>query len=80
MGILMKVGSFEAKTRFSELIDVVRGGGEVVVTKRGVPVARIVPFESGRLDKADLLRRFASIRSRSKNGPSAHELIVEGRH
>jgi prevent-host-death family protein len=33
----------EAKSRLSELIAAVEAGDEVVITKRGVPVATIVP-------------------------------------
>ena len=44
---MKKVSSFEAKTHFSALIDTVMTGETVVVTKNGVPVARIMPIESG---------------------------------
>jgi prevent-host-death family protein len=37
------VGVFEAKTHFSALIERVQAGDTVLVTKHGVPVARIVP-------------------------------------
>ena len=37
------VGIFEAKTHFSALIDRVLEGEEVLVTRKGVPVARILP-------------------------------------
>jgi prevent-host-death family protein len=40
----MNIGTFEAKTRFSEIIDSVQKGSDFVVTKRGKPVARIIPF------------------------------------
>ncbi|GAC1304393.1 MAG: hypothetical protein NVS2B3_00380 [Vulcanimicrobiaceae bacterium] len=39
------VGIFEAKTTFSALIEMVVAGESVVVTKKGIPVARIVPME-----------------------------------
>lgn len=38
------VGVHEAKTQLSRLLDDVRGGDEVVITSRGEPVARLVPF------------------------------------
>ncbi len=41
------VGIFEAKTHFSALIEAVMAGETVVVTKKGLPVARIVPLEGG---------------------------------
>lgn len=40
---MTKVGVHEAKTRFSELLRGVEAGEEVVVTRGGEPVARIVP-------------------------------------
>jgi prevent-host-death family protein len=44
---MKKVGIFEAKTHFSSLIETVMTGETVVVTKNGVPVARIMPIGSG---------------------------------
>ena len=38
------VGAFEAKTKLSELLDLVERGGEVTITRRGEPVARLVPI------------------------------------
>jgi prevent-host-death family protein len=37
------VGAFEAKTHLSELLARVEGGEEVMITKHGRPVARLVP-------------------------------------
>ena len=37
------LGSYAAKTRFSELLERVAGGEEITITKHGVPVARLVP-------------------------------------
>ncbi len=41
------LGVFDARTRFSELIDRAERGEEIVVTRRGRPVARIVPASGG---------------------------------
>ena len=40
---MITVGTFEAKTKFSELLDKVERGEEVVVTRHGKAIARIVP-------------------------------------
>jgi prevent-host-death family protein len=40
---MITVGAFEAKTKFSELLDRVERGEEVVVTRHGKIVARMVP-------------------------------------
>ena len=39
------VNMHEAKTRLSQLVVEVERGGEVVVSRRGRPVARLVPYE-----------------------------------
>jgi prevent-host-death family protein len=38
------VGIFEAKTHLSSLVDEVAGGGEVVITRHGTPVAKLVTY------------------------------------
>ena len=39
----MEVGVFEGRNRFSELVEAAERGEEVVVLKRGKPVAKLVP-------------------------------------
>lgn len=39
---MITVGAFEAKTKFSELLDRVERGEEVVITRHGKTVARLV--------------------------------------
>ena len=36
------VGAFEAKTKLSELLDAVERGEEIIITRRGQPIARLV--------------------------------------
>ncbi|MCE3001409.1 MAG: type II toxin-antitoxin system prevent-host-death family antitoxin [Xanthomonadaceae bacterium] len=40
------VGAFEAKTKLSELLDMVERGEEVTITRHGEPVARLVPVRA----------------------------------
>lgn len=49
----MEVGAFEAKTKLSALLDRVERGEEIVITRRGKAVARLVPAsdEQDRLDR-----------------------------
>ena len=39
------VGAFEAKTHFSQLIERALHGEEIFITRRGKPVAKLVPVE-----------------------------------
>lgn len=41
---MKQVGIFEAKTHLSSLVDEVERGGEVVITRHGIPVAKIVTY------------------------------------
>ena len=38
------VGSFDAKTNFSALLERVERGEQIVITRRGKPVARLMPI------------------------------------
>lgn len=40
-----QIGAFEAKTKFSALLDRVENGEEIVITRKGQAVARLVRFE-----------------------------------
>lgn len=40
---MREIGAFEAKNKLSALLDQVEKGDEVVITRRGRPVARLVP-------------------------------------
>lgn len=48
---MKQVGAFEAKTHFSHLLEEVENGEQIIITKHGRPIARLVPF-SGR-DSSD---------------------------
>ena len=43
---MVEVGIFEAKNRLSALVEHVRGGREIVITRHGNPVARLVPYQN----------------------------------
>jgi prevent-host-death family protein len=45
---MKEIGTFEAKTHLSALLDEVERGVEVVITRRGVAVARLVPAAAPR--------------------------------
>ena len=77
----MEVGAFEAKTQLSRLLDLVRKGEKVVITKHGVPVAQLVPPDSRiRTDASTVIKELIGIRKRTKAGKDTiRSLIAEGR-
>lgn len=79
---MLTVGSFEAKTKLSELIKKASTGEEVIITKHGVPVARLSPYREGP-KKKDIAAAVEELkREREKNsldGTNLKDLIEEGR-
>jgi prevent-host-death family protein len=49
---MVKVGAYEAKTQFSALLEKVEQGEEIVITRHGRPVARLVKADAA--DRADV--------------------------
>jgi prevent-host-death family protein len=61
---MITVGAFEAKTRLSALLDRVAAGEEVVITKHGKPVARLVGARD--LDRARVNDAFEKLKALRK--------------
>jgi prevent-host-death family protein len=45
---MKEIGTFEAKTHLSALLDEVARGAEIIITRRGIAVARLVPAGAAR--------------------------------
>jgi prevent-host-death family protein len=79
---MREVGAFEAKNKLGALLDVVEKGEEIVITRRGKPVARLVPASVG-FDREKARRAVENIIARSKGvtlgGIKIKDLINEGR-
>ena len=60
---MQEIGAFEAKNKLSALLDLVEGGEEIVITRHGRPVARLVPNIAG-VDRS--LARAAADRIRAR--------------
>jgi len=56
---MKQVGIFEAKTHLSALVDEVAKGGEIVITRHGRPVAKLVSCEGESRAKQLAARRRA---------------------
>ena len=76
------VGAYEARTHFSGLLREVENGETVVVTRHGLPIARITPIGKDADDAAaaiEELIRYRRERRPRLDGISIRELIEEGR-
>ena len=75
------VGAFEAKTHLSRLLEEVAGGEEVLITRHGRAVARLLPPEPNRTDqrRAALVRLRQFRRGKRLQGLNIQDLRDEGR-
>jgi prevent-host-death family protein len=76
------VGAYEAKTHLSELLEKVEAGEEIIITKHGAPVAKLVPVkkEVSAEQRAAAIRRIQKLGTRlSLRGLKVKDLISEGR-
>ncbi|MBI3375063.1 MAG: type II toxin-antitoxin system prevent-host-death family antitoxin [Betaproteobacteria bacterium] len=76
-----RVGVFEAKARLSELVERAQTGRSTIITKKGKPVARIVPERAEKWDRSKVLDEAEAFRKRLKikGRVDLRELIEEGR-
>jgi prevent-host-death family protein len=79
---MQEIGSFEAKNKLSALLDQVEHGAEIVITRHGRAVARLVPAGPA-FDRKKAKRAAAGLREASKGvmlrGIKIKDLINEGR-
>ena len=77
-----EVGAFEAKNKLGTLLDWVERGEEVLITRRGKAVARLVPAEPG-FDRAKARRAADGLleirRGITLGGLKIKDLVKEGR-
>lgn len=79
---MREVGAFEARNKFGTLLDWVESGEEIVITRRGKVIARLVPGASG-FDRERAARAAADILARrvgvKLGGLKVKDLVNEGR-
>jgi prevent-host-death family protein len=78
---MTEVGAFEAKNKLSALLDQVEQGEEIVITRHGRPVARLVPANRG-IDRGQAQAALQRMRDRAKRaglGPLDWETLKADR-
>ena len=77
------IGAFEAKTHFSRILEKAERGEDFIVTKRGKPVAKIIPFEQEpEMTFTEAVARLKELRKLYRGKPgdfNIREAIEEGR-
>jgi len=81
-GPMKSIGTSEAKRHFSALLDRVARGEKIIIKRRGVPAALIVPLtDTGpKLTHQEIVEGMRALRKRVKfGGTSVREMISVGR-
>ena len=76
------VGAFEAKTHLSDLLDRVRQGEKITITRHGVPAAMLVPIQETETEPThrEIVEGMRALRKRIKpDSMSVREMVNEGR-
>lgn len=76
------VGAYDAKTRFSEILERVVNGEEITITRHGTAVARLVPIcpVATEETRRDAIRQMRVLASRNRlDGLRVEDLVAEGR-
>lgn len=75
------IGSFEAKTRLSELLRDAENGTAYVIRRRGKDVARLIPpgHKADAESLAELKADLRELRGRIRSGLDIKALVREGR-
>ena len=81
--VQQQIGAFEAKTHFSQIIQKVENGEDFIITKRGKPVAKIIPFrKEPEMTRQEAFAQLMEIRKLYRGEPGSfniREAIEEGR-
>ncbi|MEW6201292.1 MAG: type II toxin-antitoxin system prevent-host-death family antitoxin [bacterium] len=79
--MMNSVGTHEAKTHLSRLLERVEKGEQFTITRHGIPVARLVPPDrAAKMATADAVAELKRLRKRCNlNGLSLRAMIEEGR-
>lgn len=78
---MQEIGAFEAKNKLGSLLDRVERGEEILITRHGKPVARLVA-SAGRIDRAGAKAAAERIRARAErlsSGPFDWEALKADR-
>ena len=76
------VGVYEAKTHLPRLLEEVRSGERITITKHGIPIAQLIPAEEkeSEMTVAEAIKGMRELRKGNRlDGITIRELIDEGR-
>ena len=81
--MVRQIGAFEAKTHFSRILEETQQGADFIITKRGRPVAKIIPFHTeSEMTFQEAVEKLVEMRKLYRGKPGSfniREAIEDGR-
>ena len=78
-----QIGAFEAKTHFSQIIEKAENGADFIITRRGKPVAKLIPFkQESEMTRQEAFEQLVELRKLYKGKPGSFNIrkaIEDGR-
>ncbi len=76
-----RIGAYEAKTHLPRLLEQVKEGAEIIITKHGLPVAVLKPYQlEQQVEPRVVIDKLYKLRKNNRlAGLSIRNLIEEGR-
>lgn len=77
---MKEIGAYDAKTHLGEILDEVAAGQTVIITKRGKPVAKVMPYQSSNETFEMVREQIEAFRSEvAPDSQSIRDMIDEGK-
>lgn len=74
------IGAYQAKTHFSALLESVENGDYFIITKHGMPIAKLIPFsEKGNFSRKETILKLKNFNKGNKLNLDWKKLRDEGR-
>ena len=78
--MLSEIGAYQAKTHLPALLERVARGEQIIITKHGRPIARLVPIQRAGSDRrSEAIERLKIFAESHTLGVPVKQLINEGR-
>lgn len=78
---MKEIGSYDAKTHLPNLLESVLSGESFIITRRGQPIAMLVPITQGSITPEQAVKQIRALRKGANwgEGNSTRSAIDEGR-
>ncbi|MDR2429089.1 MAG: type II toxin-antitoxin system prevent-host-death family antitoxin [Candidatus Margulisbacteria bacterium] len=74
---MQSIGAFEAKTHFSQILEDVQNGQDYVITRRGKPMAKIIPLADEAPNRQEVVKKLFAIGRSARKPYTVRSLLAD---